>query len=287
MRQFLDTQKSVMQTFLRSYADEATLIAAQQLSLSPQQRISSPDQPRPRMPPPAADVADRTQAISLAPFQSGLVSQARTLSPETVVPELVPPEWESQTELAAREMPATSSLLPVTSLSQPMGLDIPDREGLTARLVAIVSERTGYPPEMLDLDLDLEADLGIDSIKRIEILGNYQKSFDFTADEDIAVIMEELAKIKTLRGVIEWVDTRLRGVVAGQSGDVAIRPKSPEHLDAEVWGEIEPLMLPEASAPVNGAEVVHRYTLTSVEQPLPDGIDREGARHRTSGGRDR
>ena len=54
------------------------------------------------------------------------------------------------------------------------------------------------------------------------------------------MIMEELAKIKTLRGVIEWVDTRLRGVVAGQSGDMAIRPKSPEHLDAEVWGEIEP-----------------------------------------------
>ena len=40
------------------------------------------------------------------------------------------------------------------------------------------------------MDLDLEADLGIDSIKRIEILGNYQKSFDFTADEDIEAIME-------------------------------------------------------------------------------------------------
>ena len=276
MRQFLDTQKSVMQTFLRSYADEATLITAQQLSLSPQQGSSSPDQPRPRMPPPAADVADRTQAISLAPLESGLVSQARTLAPETVVPALVPPERELPTELVAREMPLTSSLLPVTSLSQPMELDIPDREGLTARLVAIVSERTGYPSEMLDLDLDLEADLGIDSIKRIEILGTYQKSFDFTADQDIAVIMEELAKIKTLRGVIEWVDTRLRGMVAGQSGDMAIRPESPEHLDAEVWGEIEPLMLPEASAPVNGTEVVHRYTLTAVEQPLPDGVDANG-----------
>jgi acyl transferase domain-containing protein len=38
-------------------------------------------------------------------------------------------------------------------------------------LVAIVADRTGYPPDMLDPDLDLEADLGIDSIKRIEILG--------------------------------------------------------------------------------------------------------------------
>ena len=38
-------------------------------------------------------------------------------------------------------------------------------------LMTIVAERTGYPTDMLDLDLDLEADLGVDSIKRIEILG--------------------------------------------------------------------------------------------------------------------
>jgi acyl carrier protein len=35
----------------------------------------------------------------------------------------------------------------------------------------IVSEKTGYPSEMLELDMDMEADLGIDSIKRVEILG--------------------------------------------------------------------------------------------------------------------
>ena len=38
-------------------------------------------------------------------------------------------------------------------------------------LLALVSERTGYPEETLDLDLDLEADLSIDSIKRVEITG--------------------------------------------------------------------------------------------------------------------
>ena len=282
MRQFLDTQKSVMQTFLQRYADEPAPIAAQQLILPLQQRMSTPDQPLPSMPPPEAVVADKAQAITLAPLQGVPVPQGGILSPQVVVSERVPLEWESRIELSAREESATSSLVPAASVSLPVGSDIPDREELTARLVAIVSERTGYPSEMLDLDLDLEADLGIDSIKRIEILGNYQKSFDFTAEEDIAVIMEELAKIKTLRGVIEWVDTRLRGVVAGQSGDVTIRPKSPEHLDADVWGEIEPLMLPEvsaeleASAPANAAEVVQRYTLTSAEQPLLEESDLKG-----------
>jgi acyl transferase domain-containing protein/NAD(P)H-dependent flavin oxidoreductase YrpB (nitropropane dioxygenase family)/NAD(P)-dependent dehydrogenase (short-subunit alcohol dehydrogenase family) len=282
MRQFLDTQKSVMQTFLQSYADEAAPITAQQLSFPPRQLMSPPDEPLPSMPSPETVVADQAQAIAIAPSQSVSVPQGGILSPQVMVPERVPLEWESRSELSVREEFTTSSLVSVAGHSLPVESDIPDREELTARLVAIVSERTGYPSEMLDLDLDLEADLGIDSIKRIEILGNYQKSFDFTAEEDIAVIMEELAKIKTIRGVIEWVDTRLRGVVAGQSGDVAIRPKSPEPLDADVWGEIEPLMLPEfsaeleASAPANAAEVVQRYTLTSAEQPLLQGSDLEG-----------
>ena len=46
-----------------------------------------------------------------------------------------------------------------------------DRDTLLARLLDLVSERTGYPKEALSIDLDLEADLGVDSIKRVEMLG--------------------------------------------------------------------------------------------------------------------
>src|SRR5262249_4630914 len=41
---------------------------------------------------------------------------------------------------------------------------------LTATLLAVVAEKTGYPTEMLTMEMDLEADLGVDSIKRVEIL---------------------------------------------------------------------------------------------------------------------
>ncbi|MGE3933042.1 MAG: beta-ketoacyl synthase N-terminal-like domain-containing protein, partial [Rhodospirillaceae bacterium] len=41
-------------------------------------------------------------------------------------------------------------------------------------LIAVVAEKTGYPPEMLKLEMALEADLGIDSIKRVEILSALQ-----------------------------------------------------------------------------------------------------------------
>ena len=40
----------------------------------------------------------------------------------------------------------------------------------TPVLLAVVADKTGYPAEMLELGMDLEADLGIDSIKRVEIL---------------------------------------------------------------------------------------------------------------------
>ena len=61
-------------------------------------------------------------------------------------------------------------------------LPIPDTEMLQTRLLELVSQRTGYPQDMLDLDLDLEANLGIDSIKRVEILGALAESIGECSD---------------------------------------------------------------------------------------------------------
>ncbi|MDX9735410.1 MAG: beta-ketoacyl synthase N-terminal-like domain-containing protein, partial [Thermoanaerobaculia bacterium] len=41
---------------------------------------------------------------------------------------------------------------------------------LVALMLGVVAEKTGYPADMLSLGMDLEGDLGIDSIKRVEIL---------------------------------------------------------------------------------------------------------------------
>ena len=45
-------------------------------------------------------------------------------------------------------------------------------------LVDFVVEQTGYPAEMIDLDWDMEADLGIDSIKRAQLFGELREFFD-------------------------------------------------------------------------------------------------------------
>ncbi|MFE3604818.1 SDR family NAD(P)-dependent oxidoreductase [Streptomyces goshikiensis] len=76
-------------------------------------------------------------------------------------------------------------------------------------VLEIVHTRTGYPLDMLDPELDLEADLSIDSIKRVEIIGALADRIglprDATGSAESAV--EELSRIKTLRGVVDWVTT--------------------------------------------------------------------------------
>lgn len=73
-------------------------------------------------------------------------------------------------------------------------------------ILDIVSEKTGYPKEMLGLDLDLEADLSIDSIKRMEIIGDLKVKIGFGADQEQADdLMEKLAAIKTLNGLAIWI----------------------------------------------------------------------------------
>ena len=46
-----------------------------------------------------------------------------------------------------------------------------DNQDMAKGLLTVVSEKTGYPPEMLELNMDMEADLGINSIKKVEIMG--------------------------------------------------------------------------------------------------------------------
>jgi NAD(P)-dependent dehydrogenase (short-subunit alcohol dehydrogenase family)/acyl carrier protein len=85
-----------------------------------------------------------------------------------------------------------------------------DRETLLARLLELVSERTGYPKEALSIDLDLEADLGIDSIKRVEILGTLADSIGTRADgRQPQLEMEKLSVIKTLRGIADYIVSAL------------------------------------------------------------------------------
>ncbi|MCY0951994.1 type I polyketide synthase [Streptomyces sp. H27-S2] len=77
-------------------------------------------------------------------------------------------------------------------------------------VLEIVHVRTGYPREMLDPELDLEADLSVDSIKRVEIIGALADRIGLPQDPGGSAesAVEELSRIKTLRGIVEWVTSR-------------------------------------------------------------------------------
>jgi acyl transferase domain-containing protein/NAD(P)H-dependent flavin oxidoreductase YrpB (nitropropane dioxygenase family)/NAD(P)-dependent dehydrogenase (short-subunit alcohol dehydrogenase family)/acyl carrier protein len=104
----------------------------------------------------------------------------------------------------ARPSPQEKEETPLARVDKPSPTSGFDREAITNRLLEIVCKRTGYPVEMLGLDLDLEADLGIDSIKRVEILGMLA---DSNGGQKINVAMEKLTNIKTLRGIVDSLAT--------------------------------------------------------------------------------
>ncbi|MEM6998674.1 MAG: SDR family NAD(P)-dependent oxidoreductase [Pseudomonadota bacterium] len=66
-------------------------------------------------------------------------------------------------------------------------------------LLEIVSEKTGYPIDMLELDMNLDSDLGIDSIKRVEILSALQEAMP----ELPTISPDELSQLQTLRSITE------------------------------------------------------------------------------------
>ena len=77
-------------------------------------------------------------------------------------------------------------------------------EDVAARVVALVAEQTGYPPELLDLDLDLEADLGFDTVKQAELFAQVRESYGIARDDSL-----KLRDYPTLNHVVAFVRDRI------------------------------------------------------------------------------
>ena len=84
---------------------------------------------------------------------------------------------------------------------------------VTALALEVVSEKTGYPVEMLDLDMEMEAGLGIDSIKQVEILSELQERLPGIPE----IAPDELASLRTLRDVAEKLAVAETGVPSSDS----------------------------------------------------------------------
>ncbi|MCO6450582.1 MAG: SDR family NAD(P)-dependent oxidoreductase, partial [Caldilineales bacterium] len=76
----------------------------------------------------------------------------------------------------------------------------PTSDPITPQVLAIVAAKTGYPQDMLELDLDLEADLGIDTVKQAETFAAIREEFDIPVQQNLS-----LRDYPTLSAVIGFV----------------------------------------------------------------------------------
>ena len=89
-----------------------------------------------------------------------------------------------------------------------------DEATVTKEVVAMVAEKTGYPEDMLDIDLDMEADLGIDTVKQAELFASLREHYGIAQQDGI-----QLKDYPTIRHCIKFVLTN-----AGASAAPAAQP---------------------------------------------------------------
>lgn len=174
-----------------------------------------PPLPAPSFPPPspptlAAPPAPTFTAppVTPAPTPVGASSAAfATPAPTSyAAPPVAPPPPRAAAPVAttAPPTPPAAAAAPAAELTV---------ESVTAALLAVVADKTGYPEELLDLDQQLEADLGVDSIKRVEILSGLREAVPGLPEVEAS----QLAELDTLRAIVSHIEGALGASGGGPS----------------------------------------------------------------------
>jgi polyketide-type polyunsaturated fatty acid synthase PfaA len=135
----------------------------------------------------------------LPEIEAEIIAELRTLA------QIIDHVSSSSPTGPAEQTVTTPSATPVPAVTEATTLPASseatdsDPEAITKTMLDVVSEKTGYPIEMLELDMDMESDLGIDSIKRVEILGAVQDIYPQLPE----IEAEAMAELRTMRQIVE------------------------------------------------------------------------------------
>ncbi len=136
---------------------------------------------------------------------------------EPTAPPVPVPNVQSRQEHTLSSSPAIQESVAPAVVGAPMPVErsepVSAAVDVTALALEVVSEKTGYPVEMLDLDMEMEAGLGIDSIKQVEILSELQERLPGIPE----IAPDELASLRTLRDVAEKLAVGAPGVPSSNS----------------------------------------------------------------------
>ncbi len=130
-----------------------------------------------------------------------------------------------------------------------------------------MAQKTGYPVEMLELDLDLEADLGIDTVKQAETFSEVRAAFGIPKQEDM-----KLSDYPTLGHIIRFAVEK-SGAPEPASTPEPTTPQTAATEQAPQDKQVEPLISIEAES-----ETVRFLAPVLVGRPrarecLPSGVD--------------
>lgn len=196
-RQFLEGQDRALQVLQGLLGQQQAVLSTPATQPVPLVAVAStPPAPRPAptaavMPPPRVLIPERKPVPTTA-----VTPPPRVATPERK-PESPPPA--APPVVAARNGSAST---------------------IKDSLLAVVAEKTGYPAEMLELEMELDADLGIDSIKRVEIFSALQERLPHAP----VIKPEHLGSIRTLRQVIEFLDQKPTDKATRQGNEVERAP---------------------------------------------------------------
>ncbi len=159
---------------------------------------------------------------------------------------------QEQAAPAVEAVSAPSAAQPTTAAATFSGVDV---ESIKGYVLGLVSEKTGYPVEMLDLGLDLEADLGIDTVKQAELFAEMREHYNVPRREDL-----RLADYNTLEKVIRFFAEAVGGQAAVSAG-AAQEQAAPA---------VETVSVPVSEATAKKEGVIKRRVPTPVLRPRLD-----------------
>ncbi|HTM52784.1 MAG TPA: phosphopantetheine-binding protein, partial [Pirellulales bacterium] len=159
--------------------------------------------PQPAVSKPAAPAQVSRPAMPVTPAPPPAMSAPRAASPTRPIPAAS----HSGVANAAQAPPAAS------------GLNAAELEKF---LVNFVVEQTGYPPEVVELDADMEADLGIDSIKKAQLFGELAEYFDVQPGENLT--LDDFPTLRHVMSFLVGASAKSSAVSNGAAASVAPAP---------------------------------------------------------------
>ncbi|MEZ8112016.1 MAG: beta-ketoacyl synthase N-terminal-like domain-containing protein [Candidatus Poseidoniaceae archaeon] len=128
---------------------------------------------------------------------------------------------------------------------------------ITPLVVEVVVAHTGYPADFIELDQDLEGELGIDTVKQAEIMGDIREKFSLPVDDDFV-----LSDYPTLNHMIAYISRMMGGEVVAQT-PITVPTPQPVEQKAAAKSSPSPSPVP-ASVPSSAASADIVETLVEV-----------------------